>query len=227
MTKICPKCKKENQDTSLFCKECGSELTSPKKSENLRSKGGLTGWWGKQDSKGKALTLISGCCVGLILIIAISGMFASDKNTATTSTPQTTNTTQNTQTTPTTSASASYKNITVGGLKCEIDNYLAGGESKSLTGKSVYNSPGETITIEVYTDSSSYQEAINFAADEPGTKKVTTTISGHQVTSYDATDYEGKSYVTYFFEVNGKQICVMQDGTSVDKHLVESFYNLN
>jgi len=83
------------------------------------------------------------------------------------------------------------------------------------------------LEIEVYTDSSRCQEAINYAADEPGTKKVIQTIPGHQVTSYNATDDDGKAYIPYFFEVAGKQICIIQDGTSVNNHLVESFYNLN
>lgn len=226
MTKICPKCKKENEDTSQFCEECGKELSTTKKVEKSKSKNGFLKWWDKRNSKEKALTGIVACCIGVFLIIAISGMSASDKNTSSTNsyTPTTTNTT-NAPTT--TSTSTSYETITVGGLKCEVESYLAGGESKTVTGKSFYNSPGDTVTIEVYTDYSRYQEAINFAAGEPGTQKVTKTISGNTVTSYDATDYYGKSYITYFFSVNGKYICVIADGTTIDNHLVESFYKLN
>lgn len=67
MTKICPNCKKENQDASNFCEVCGSKLISTKKVQ-------------KNKSMGKALTVVFGCCLGLILIITISGMFSSDKN---------------------------------------------------------------------------------------------------------------------------------------------------
>lgn len=120
-----------------------------------------------------------------------------------------------------------YENIKVGGLKCQIPENYTGGKSNNHKGKSVYGSPDDSLTIEVYTDQTRYQEAIDYAAGEPGTIKKTTNVSGNEVFSYDATDYNGNPYITYFFEVNGKNICIMEDGTTIDPRIVESFYNLN
>jgi hypothetical protein len=128
-------------------------------------------------------------------------------------------------TTPT--ASAGYKIITVGGLKCEVNSSQAEGQTLILPGRTGYISPGGNLEIEVFTNPSGYQNAINFVADEPGTSKVNQTISGHQVTSYSATRINGKTYITYFFEVAGKQVRINHEGTSINNHLVESFYNLN
>jgi hypothetical protein len=162
--------------------------------------------------KGKILIL--GLIGILVLVVAASGC--------------TSNTSSNTQTGNTSpTASASYKTITVGGLKCEIDSSQAGGQINSLSGRTSYISPGGSLEIEVYTDPNRYQDVINFVADEPGTNQTIQTISGHQVTSYSTTMITGKNYITYFFEVAGKQIRIIQGGTSINNHLVESFYNLN
>lgn len=281
--------------------------------------GRIKEWWKKKDTDSKTMTVLGFCCVGLVIIIVIAGLFSPEKSSDYTNigltnlTLDTGNTSHvdignetteyvfhgypeanatvvvnsddlnitphkveldannsfhykvnipketseakitfrgykegksesihvvtikrtpkapEAQSTPTTQSTSttSYKTISVGGLDCEVADYLAGGETKDGDGKSFYSSPGGTLTIEVYTDSNRYQEAINFAADEPGTKKVSNTIAGHSVFSYEATDYNSNSYITYFFEVNGKQICVIDDGTLIDNQLVESFYKLN
>jgi hypothetical protein len=135
------------------------------------------------------------------------------------------NTTKPPTTSPT--ASAGYKIITVDGLKCEVNSSQAEGQINSLSGRTGYTSPGGSLEIEVYADPNEYQAVIDFVADEPGTIKVSQTISGHQVKSYTATRINGKSYITYFFEVHGKHVRISHEGTSVNNHLVESFYNLN
>jgi hypothetical protein len=136
----------------------------------------------------------------------------------------------NSTTTTEKSSLESYENITVGGLKCQIPESYAGGgynNNNNDDGKSVYESPDASLTIEVYTKQARYQDAVDYAAGEPGTIKKTTTVSGNEVISYDATDYNGNPYISYFFEVNGKNISIMQDGTAIDTKIVESFYNLN
>jgi hypothetical protein len=130
---------------------------------------------------------------------------------------------------PTTSPTAStgYKIITVDGLKCEVNSSQAEGQTNSISGRTGYTSPGGNLEIEVYTDPNEYQAVIDFIASEPGTSNVNQTISGHQVTSYTSTRINGKTYITYFFEVNGKHVRISHEGTSINNHLVESFYNLN
>lgn len=105
MTKICPKCKKENQDTSQFCEECGNELANAEDIQKSQSKNGFLKWWEKRNSKEKALTALLGCCVGLIIILVIFGMFTSDKNTSTTTSSYTSPTTVNTTTATSTTSS--------------------------------------------------------------------------------------------------------------------------
>lgn len=115
MTKICPNCKTANPDNSGFCQECGTELkgkTNEVKS-NATTGDGLTGYWNKQNNGGKATIVISVCCVGLILLVAIGAMVSPDKTTTTpsttntTTTPATTTPATNTTTTPATTPSSS------------------------------------------------------------------------------------------------------------------------
>ncbi|MEN6551425.1 MAG: zinc-ribbon domain-containing protein [Methanobacterium sp.] len=84
MTKICPKCSAENPDTAAFCQNCGEDLKNVKSSlkPTEASSAGKGGWWSKQGTGTKVALGIGGvCCIGLILIIAISGMFAPDATT--------------------------------------------------------------------------------------------------------------------------------------------------
>lgn len=96
MTKKCPECGNENPDSSSFCKNCGTELkgvSATPKPEAKPSKGGPMGWWSEQSNLVKALSVIGICCVGLLVIVGISGLLSPDSNTSTTSTPTTTQTT--------------------------------------------------------------------------------------------------------------------------------------
>ncbi len=85
MTKLCPKCKTENVDNSSFCQNCGKDLsqTSQAIQRTQRSERAKS-WWNKQTKRNKAGIGIGVCCIGLILIIAIAGVFSPDKTTATT-----------------------------------------------------------------------------------------------------------------------------------------------
>ena len=81
VTEVCPNCKTANPDNSGFCQECGTELkgkTNVVKS-NATTGNGLTDYWNKQNNGGKAAIVISVCCVGLILLVAIGAMVTSDK----------------------------------------------------------------------------------------------------------------------------------------------------
>lgn len=95
MAKICPNCKTENPDSAGFCLECGTKLNTTNTMKSNAAGNGFGDWWNAQGNGAKALVVISVCCVGLLLIVAIAGMLSPDKTTA--------NTTQS-NTTPTTTA---------------------------------------------------------------------------------------------------------------------------
>lgn len=101
MTKICPNCGTENQDSSEFCQNCGNKMEGTVKTSqpNKSTKTGFMGWWDKQTKGIKALSIIGVCCLGLIVIAAIGGTLLPDKTT-----PTITNTTPQNTTTQTQSA---------------------------------------------------------------------------------------------------------------------------
>jgi hypothetical protein len=83
MTKICPNCKTENIDSAKFCKNCGNEMeetekpTQTKKSPKNSSIGG-----NKQKNTSKTLGIIGVCCLGILVIVVVSGMLSPDKTFA-------------------------------------------------------------------------------------------------------------------------------------------------
>ena len=103
MTKICPNCGTENQDSSEFCQNCGNKMEGTVKTSqpNKSTKTGFMGWWDKQTKGIKALSIIGVCCLGLIVIAAIGGTLLPDKTTTNISTPSSTNTTISTPVTNT------------------------------------------------------------------------------------------------------------------------------
>lgn len=86
MTKICPKCGESNKDTSVFCENCGAEIpktgyvpSSSKIPPESKSGGG---WWSQQSSGVKAGIAIGGiCCIGIIVVIVLLGVFFPDQTT--------------------------------------------------------------------------------------------------------------------------------------------------
>lgn len=100
MTKMCPNCKTINQDSSGFCKNCGTEL--PLKA----SKGGFMAWWNNQTPRGQGVIILASlCCIGLIIIIGVVAMASPDKTTASTS-PATNTATSSVPSTNTASSSS-------------------------------------------------------------------------------------------------------------------------
>jgi hypothetical protein len=103
MTKTCPNCKIENPDNAGFCQDCGTDLkgsTNAVKADKT-SGDGVTGFWNKQGTGGKAAIGIGVCCLGLILILAIAGIMSPDKTSNTNSSTTTPAQTTPAQTTPT------------------------------------------------------------------------------------------------------------------------------
>lgn len=91
MTKVCPNCKTENSDKSVFCKECGKKITSSKDSlESKDTSGAISGFWNNQSKRGRIGIGIGVCCLGLIVIVLIVGMMSPDDNTTNNTTPTTT-----------------------------------------------------------------------------------------------------------------------------------------
>ena len=85
MSKICPNCKSENEDSAEFCQECGTKLPKysysvpPAGEEKTEPKKG--NWWSKQTNTVKVLTIVGGCCVGLIVIIGLLAVLFPDATT--------------------------------------------------------------------------------------------------------------------------------------------------
>ena len=85
-TVTCPRCGTENPENATLCKSCKRFLKPIKAQPSFKpgqntSGAGLFEKWNKQSNAVKALSLIGICCVGLLLIVGITGMFAPDKNT--------------------------------------------------------------------------------------------------------------------------------------------------
>lgn len=132
MAKICPKCGKENKDTAKFCEDCGTtlnEVGSKQTTEKKpKSSNGIMNFWNKQSTTGKAIIGVAGiCCIGLILIIGISGLMVPDKTTSTyssnaTQQPVTTQPTNNiTSSTPSTSSdTSSSSSSSASGIQVQV-----------------------------------------------------------------------------------------------------------
>ncbi len=84
MSKICPNCKGENSDNAGFCQNCGNELKKPVNKPSratVKAKpAGLGAWWRNLSTNGKSASVVSVCCIGLILIIAVSGFMSSENS---------------------------------------------------------------------------------------------------------------------------------------------------
>ena len=73
MTKICPNCQAKNEDNSDFCQKCGKKIPKTVKipKQDTPPRGGLKGWWDKQNSGVKIISIIGGCCLGVIIILVV------------------------------------------------------------------------------------------------------------------------------------------------------------
>lgn len=128
LTKYCPNCGKQNKDTAKFCEECGSNLNnatnaSEPKEETESSSGGIMGFWNKQSTKGKAaIGLVGLCCIGLILVVAISGMMAPDKTTTNTVAQASNSATpdSSSSTTPTSNSASDTSSSSGSGIQVQV-----------------------------------------------------------------------------------------------------------
>lgn len=115
MVKFCPECGKENQDNAAFCQGCGEDIKNVKPVKSSPSNERTTNQTEQQNSNKKWLGLAGICCIGLILIIAVSGMFSPDKTTAT-------NTSSNNSVSPTSSTSSNDTSSSSGsGVQVKVD----------------------------------------------------------------------------------------------------------
>jgi hypothetical protein len=84
-TKACHYCGMENPDSAKLCKSCKRLLTeiewrkSSKSNNKEKTAGGNFETWNEQSDGVKALSIISVCCIGLILILGVNVMFSPDK----------------------------------------------------------------------------------------------------------------------------------------------------
>ena len=84
-TKLCPYCGTENREDAKLCKSCKRLLTEikwnkPSKNNNNKQKstGGIFETWNEQSNGVKVLSIISVCCIGLILIFGVIALFSPD-----------------------------------------------------------------------------------------------------------------------------------------------------
>ena len=91
MAKICPKCGKQNNINAKFCEDCGTSLSGiigtskyDQKEDQMTKPAGIVdqmkSWWNARDTKGKAVTGVAACCLGLIILVVIAGALSPDKN---------------------------------------------------------------------------------------------------------------------------------------------------
>ncbi|MGB9980121.1 Ada metal-binding domain-containing protein [Methanobacterium sp.] len=80
MSKICPNCGRKNKDVAKFCESCGTKLDSvintSNANEKAKSTSGLKGFWNKQSSRGKGITSVAACCLGVFLLVIIAGLLS-------------------------------------------------------------------------------------------------------------------------------------------------------
>ena len=112
MTKICPNCKKQNEDTAKFCDGCGNALNqNTEKPKNT----GLMEWWNKQGNGVKIGSIVGVCCLGLLIIGGIMAMTAPDKTASTTAAVDNNSSAQpasSASSTPSTDTSSSDSSVT-------------------------------------------------------------------------------------------------------------------
>ena len=113
MSKKCSVCGTENEEKADFCQNCGNKLTADSAAPK-ESKGGFMGWWDKQTTLIKALSIIGVCCIGIIVIAGIVGMLSPDQTTSNTTVQNATPTPAPTTPAPTPIATGSFKQTPLG-----------------------------------------------------------------------------------------------------------------
>lgn len=93
MAKICPNCGKQNKITAKFCEDCGTslnEVPDTLKQNNIQKNvqsskfanifDQIKNFWKGQNTKGKAVTGVAVCCLGVIIFGVIGGALFPDKS---------------------------------------------------------------------------------------------------------------------------------------------------
>ena len=206
MTKVCPNCKTVNHDNSRFCQECGTEIdVAPNVINSDKTSGsGATKWWNKQSKGGKtAIGVVSVCCLGIILIIAIAAM-ASPDNTSTTPTNDTTTTpttttptTTDNSTTPTTSSSGSSSSASGVQVQVSYSGSWTGNYGDTSGQQSVDGSGSKTFDI---SDNPDIISAV-FQKNDDGSGTLTANIiqDGQVVETKSTSAAYGEVTVTHSF----------------------------
>lgn len=193
-TITCPKCGAENPEYAKFCKSCKKMLrgVAPAAPKSEKSKEGILETWNKQTNAIKAISIIGVCCIGIILIIGITGMFAPDKTT--TSTPATiTNT-------ATTSPDTTSQEPTSKAESVEVQvNYpgeWSGAVSDSSGTRSIDGTGSKTIPV-----SSSGSISANAQKGDNGTGSLTISIvqGGKTVETQTTSAEYGVASVSHYF----------------------------
>ena len=81
MAKYCPECGNQSLDSAEFCENCGKKLpiSSGTPSGVDGKPSSKEGWWNKQSSGVKVAMGLAGlCCIGLILVVGLSGFLFPD-----------------------------------------------------------------------------------------------------------------------------------------------------
>jgi hypothetical protein len=128
LTKICPKCNSENQDTNDFCQNCGQDIGRIANTFTQTPQSGANSWWNKQSKGGKVAIGVGACCIGIILLAIIGGMLVPDSTTTTNTTkPSEKPSSKENKTTSDTVPNKSKKTDTAGLTRIEILEYTETG----------------------------------------------------------------------------------------------------
>ena len=183
MSNICPNCKEENLDSAEFCQYCGSKLVNTVQNQSFKSsKSGFMDWWEKLDTGKKAGSIISVCCLGLLIIGGIAGIISPDNTTVPNQVQDNSTTTNPTPTTTTTTATPSSAisesdflsddqgwmsdGVTIAQSATTTDDNVGSGEEDSITAASDISDDQSQIDgivsdMESITPPSKYQDVYN------------------------------------------------------------------
>lgn len=176
MTKICPNCKKQNNDTAQFCENCGTTLNTNTTEKQPKTKSGIMGWWNKQGKGTKIGSIVGVCCLGLLIIGLIAGMGSPDQTTSTSNTTTSTASSTPASSTPVVASTPvnTPQNVTISQL---YGSSIAEGTTVKVTG-TVIESDGYNLRIENSNGKDILVEGTGLSAYEDQSVTVVGTFTG-------------------------------------------------